>query len=227
MARVPMERTTFRTHALGLVGATNGSIDIVSPTPHAKRVVLYAELPAIGRIFVSSAVGELELPGAVTPGEAFGFVRRTPIVLALPSGQPLRAAATLPGASLSVSVSQAIPFARRPVKRIPTRSTFRTFNLPAGGAPAWIAQWSDVPQRVTVSGAGLAAVTLGHSANPLAEAFTLPGIGAGILFVFVKAPDQELYAASALGDTIAVAVSDISVDYPRGPTGIPGPAGQE
>ncbi len=205
-----MHPTQFWTGGVPL----GASIEVVSKKPWPQRVLMQ---DLGGNVFVSDAPNARVGPRAID-------VQAFPQVIVLAPGQTLYASAALVGGVLGLAISAAIPagFHRR---------TGQSFF--GAMPPGQLVDPKDIPQRVTVT---LPAGSTGQvSADPRLVAQPAPQgnstrITAVQFYVIVLAPQQALYGILTAGaGPFAISASDL-VSGPgvsRGPTGIPGPDGQE
>jgi hypothetical protein len=230
---VKMDPTAFRSYTIRLVGTQATRIAPAAPWPQRLVIRHGAEAQFV---FLSDSTAELESVGGVFPIGAYHLRAATPTVLVIAPDQSLYAVASVDLNELSISRSQAIPKAHDPGPLRP--STFRGHNLqiPVGtpNAAKQIVTPSTRPQRVVIREVEQSDVFLSASPATLNQATpgaTIPGayrIAAGDpTQIFVTAAGQALYAAPAVVQTLFVSVSEISPVAPEGPTGIPGPDGQE
>lgn len=230
---VKMEPTAFRSYTLRLVGTQ--ATQIAPGTPWPQRLVI--RHGADGQfVFLSDSTAELVSVGGASPAGSYQLRAATPTVLVVAPEQNLYAVGDVDLIELSISRSQAVPRAHDPGPLRP--STFRghTLNVPVGtpNAAKQIVPPSTRPQRVVIQQIEQSDVFISASAATLNQATpgaTIPGayrIAAGDpTQIFVTAPGQALYAAPAVVRQLFVSVSEISPAAPEGPTGIPGPDGQE
>ncbi len=237
-----MQPTELRTFTLGVLGTPNAAVRICPALNVRQRVVIiqtggFPSLP-----FVSQNAAELDNSGTVTPGNGFLIPATAtigiPVVLSLAPRQKLVAAASVAGARICVARSAEIPGLMQPDVDF-GETIFRTFTLPLLGAAAAIrvVPATNVPKRViALQTAGVLGISaflsttaaeLDSSPSPTpGNAFEIQGAGNRPTIVFVVAPRQALYAVGTAGAGLTLSVSDI-LPGPRGPTGIPGPDGQE
>lgn len=233
---VDMAPTTFRTRSVvGLIGTPNAAIRIVAATPYAQRVVVLQTAGATPA-FVGFSAADLETPGTVAPGGAFQLPPG-PVVLVLAENQPLLVAATAAGTRIAVSASQEIPIGPSPTGVEIQPTTFRTYTTPVLGAQAaQVVPTVRTPKRVvarTLAGVVFLSDSAGelNSGGPIpGGSFEMPAALTASGVIFVLAPNQKLSAVSTGvvgGAGLAMSVSEIPLPAIRGPTGIPGPDGQE
>jgi len=235
---VSMEPTTFRTYSLNQLGAPSAAIRVVQSSPNYQRVVLLQPQSGLGAI-VSESAEELDFQGpplSFIRGEAYRLAPFIPNILVLGPHQSLVAVTTsavIP--RISVSVSAEIPPAPKIFPTIKDPAFFRTFRVPFIGTPTIrIVPATDLPQRVVINHSG--GTFFSSAPNELStpgminpgEAFESSG---SLTLTFLLAPGQALYAAQNLGpgQDVRLSVSASKLDLPslRGPTGIPGPDGEE
>jgi hypothetical protein len=238
---VQMERTSFRTYGLRVVGAPGGAaIRIVAAAHWSQRVVLDG---ALARVSVES--NELDIPFGLIPSS--GTFQAPTSILTLPPDQALFAAGAVVGAAVSVSVSQVIPYPRTPnewraIERPPHQTLLHQHALRPTGTPTSarrIAAAQERPLRVVVSRRTAAGfVRLTSEPNELSTAGAGVSGAYGFVFgtrIFILAPGQVLFAAADPGavdpggvaPVLSVSVEEIDPIYPYGATGIPGPDGAE
>jgi hypothetical protein len=234
-----MEPTTFRTYSLNLGGAPNAAIRVVRKAAHYQRVVLFQDTGTTGAL-VSTSAAELDLAGPVFAGEAFTLSPQTVQVLVVGPGQHLVAVGTsiVVPTRLSVSISAEIPPPPKIFPEIKDPAFFRTFTPSIIGTDAIrIVPASNLPQRVVIDNpiagtqifiASMAA-ELGIVQAIPGDAFTITAPAPnGIAATFILAPEQALHAAqTAAGSLLGVHASKLDLPALRGPTGIPGPDGEE
>lgn len=204
-----MAGTTFDTWALRLGDVT----EIAGQKPWPQRVLLHNV--GAGAVFVSdTAAGRTGTRAIQVPANG-------PQVIVIAPGQALYAAGDAAGGgTLSASVSASIP---RHGSRSMGLSSFD--NQP----PGQLLDAMDVPRRVT------AALPAGVTGQVGVKAALGSGFGPAfrmlptILYTFVLAPGQALYGSVLVGGPgpFSIHAADLIASAPRGPTGIPGPDGQE
>lgn len=233
-----MEPTSFHTFSLPILG-TGTAIQVVPVAPYFRRVAI-VQSGGAPPVFIASVAEELDMSGVAVPGGGFQFpavIGGDPLIFVVAPGERVVAAATVAGTRLAVSVSQTIPNPKGPLPpglgRDPT--TFRTYTLPAIGTQAVpITPGSSVPKRIVARvNAGTAFIGSDAGDQNIAgqpipgNAFELIAVGAPSA-TFVTAPGQKLVASGDIvGRQLSLSVSDILISELRGPTGIPGPDGQE
>ena len=221
-----MRNTTFRTTTLGLVGTPSAAVPIAPRGPTWKRLVVRSGAAAT---FLSTSAQELEINGQITPGGAFRLPAGVSIVLALEPNEHLMAVAAVAAGQIFVSVSDELP--EKQVLVAPQITTTRQRTLPALGTRSIrVVQSGPVPRRVTVFSEFAVSLLSDSAAELNLPGQTIPGfayqVPAGGTDTFILAPGQPLFGVG-LGAVLNVVVSDLAVDLPRGPTGIPGPDGAE
>lgn len=187
------------------------TIQVVGRKKWPQRVIL--QDVGLGNVFVSDS------PGAGVGPKAIAVPPTGPMVLVLAPGQDLYAQGTLNGGLLALAVSAPIPSRGGPKRMGPS-----SFDAQPSGQ---LLDLSDVPRRVTVStGATTAQIaSQANLVNPSGAAFQMLGL---TLYTFVLAPGQALFGQILTGvGSFNVHSSDLVTSAPRGPTGIPGPDGQE
>lgn len=186
------------------------SVQIVGRQPWPQRVLLH-DIGA-GNIFVSDSGGAgigqrtIQVPG------------NGPTVIVLAPNQDLYAAADAVGGILSVAASAAIPRGRsRPMG-------LSSFDEQPSGQ---VLDISDLPRRVTAALPPAVSGRIGTQANVAGGVAVFTMVPA-TLYTFVIAPGQALYGLITAGlGQFSIHASDLVPGVPRGPTGIPGPDGQE
>lgn len=236
-----MVPTEFGTYGLPVLGVN--TVPIVNRAPYPRRVLIAQTGGFATQVFISSIAAELSMQTGGAPGGAIPLpvfpTFGVPLVIPLPAGQPLFAAAAGVGTRVSVSVSGDIPVTDTLVDLYET--TFRSYaavTVGTRGAPVVVPSGA-VPRRVVIRCAGQLVTDrafLATDAGTLNNVgVTTPGTAFELLsptppLVFVLAPRQSLYAIQPVGgslDEIFVTTSDVQTGSPQGLTGIPGPGSQE
>jgi hypothetical protein len=222
-----MPPTTFETTAIFPPGPGRRSQEIVAAKPWPQRVV-GLNVSGGGIIRVSDA------PNAGTGPRNVVIPATGPTVIVLAPGQSLYGVSdSAAGRNLALSVSATIPGGR---SRQMGASIFTTVEAGvAGSTGAQLLDASDLPRRVVLSLPTLIFGQVATAPSSLknavaaanANAFTVIG---AIFMTFVLAPGQALFGSLGTGSGaggFSVHASDLVGNLPRGPTGIPGPDGQE
>jgi hypothetical protein len=231
-ARLDMPPSTFRTHSLGVTGTPTAAVRVAPARPWPVRLSVRG--PTGGQLaFLAAAQAELQMSTA--PAGAFRLGPEV-IVFALAEHQALYAAGDLAGTVISVAVSQIIPPIRLTLDERAEgfAATFRTHNLRALGSRdvVTIASADRRPLRVVLEHGAAGNIALVSDAS---DELTNPGgaqrgfaynVGAFETHVLVVAPYQSLYAAAVTAG-LQMSVSVCPIVGVVGPTGIPGPDGQE
>lgn len=249
---IGMRQSSFRTHTLNLVGTPNAAIRIAPADSVYSQRVLVRHATAGARVIVGPDPAELDMLQSVAqpiPMTSYGVPANMPTPMVLAPGQALWGAGTVAGIRVSVHSSQVIPIPSgdSPLYDDIAQPVFRRIFLRAAGpvvapwpsASSIIVTASPRPQRVVVSHYSdlfpprVVYVSSGSegtldtypAAGPIPFAYE---VGSAEATLFVLAPGQHLEAA-ANQTTVSVFVqaAEISLKRVLGPTGIPGPGGEE
>ncbi|KKN61366.1 hypothetical protein LCGC14_0522980 [marine sediment metagenome] len=242
-----MEPTKFRTVSLPAVGSrSDAAVPLVEPRPTFQRVVIVQSTGAPGA-FVSASAQELNTSGAIF-GLGFQLIVPGPfssMVLVISPHQTLYGVGTslvIP-TRVSISTSVEVPAVSKEFEDECPSTWFRTISIPTVEA-IQIVPGGGIPKRVVIESrppplpAPASSIFISDSAEELNIPSPVPGGSFELLrsgsrpprVIFITAPQQPLYAIHrpAMGPAnISVSVSNLHLAALRGPTGIPGPDGEE
>jgi len=226
--------TSFDTHNPGTVGMQGQAVPICGAHDRPRRVVV--EVVGEGRVFIGRAAQPLEVPGATVPSASYALAFGGPHIIAIGPKQTLFAVTDTPGTLLSAAVNDALVASfktaefERAIQRIrPTEFDTQALPPAQAGFKFPIANKGERAKRVVLNFSAVgAALFVSRMALAAAPEYTMPATGP---HVFILAPMQEMFVrlSNPGGDTAFVSsiVSEIPFEAYVGPTGIPGPDGQE
>lgn len=239
-----MELTQFRTVSLIVAGSRpSAAVPIVESRPAFQRVVILQNTGVNGA-FVSESAQELNTPAA-SFGQAFQLIPNVALVLVVAPHQTLYGASVVAGTRISIATSVEVPMPPNGWRDEYPATSFRTITVPTAEA-IQIAPGGAIPKRVVIESrlpanpAAASSIFVSGTAGELNLPSAVPGVAFELRrptlttnpsrIVLITAPQQPLYAIQrpAAGPAnISVSYSNLHLPALRGPTGIPGPDGEE
>lgn len=241
---VVMEPTQFRTVSLFVAGSRAAvATPLVEPRPTFQRVVILQNTGAVGA-FVSESAQELNIPAA-SFGQAFQLIPNAALILVVSPNQTLYGAGISVATRVSIATSAEVPMPSDEWRDEYPATSFRTITVPTTEA-IQIVPGGAIPKRVVIESrlpggqAAVSSIFISGAATELNLPSAVPGGAFELLrptattnpsrVVLLTAPQQPLYAIQrpAAGPAnISVSYSNLHLPALRGPTGIPGPDGEE
>lgn len=218
------------------------AVPIVEPRATFQRVVILQNTGVA--VVVSESAQELNLPAGV-PGQGLQLIPNVALVLVVSPHQTLYGAAIAAVARISIATSVEVPVPPNGWRDEYPATSFRTITVPTTEA-VQVVPGGGIPKRVVIESrlpagpAVASSIFVSGSPGELNLPAAVPGGAFELLrptptsdpsrIVLITAPQQPLYAIQrpAAGPAnISVSYSNLHLPALRGPTGIPGPDGEE